>query len=126
MLARKTWCGDPNAGIATRFPLRSRTARICPIPNSSKQPTCMPPKKTTGSPASMRSIDRAGGQQRIWQLARWLVPHVVHVGEAFSFEKLLRHELRRDTDAGPFVQSDARGLQGSVFGKRFRSIKQFG
>src|SRR5262252_4712883 len=59
MLARKTCCGDPNAGIATRFPLRSRTARICPVANSSKQPTCRPPKKTTGSPASTRRMDGA-------------------------------------------------------------------
>src|SRR5215467_7485884 len=95
MLARKTCCGDPNAGIATRFPWRSRTARICPVANSSKQPTCRPPKKTTGSP-----------------------------GEAFALEKLLRHELRRDAEAGPVVQPDSRRLQWGLFGKPIRSIEK--
>src|SRR5215470_9485325 len=55
-------------------------------------------------------VDRAGGQQRIRELAGWLGSYILHVGEAFGFEKLLRHELRRDTEAGPVVQPDSRSL----------------
>src|SRR5215831_16350018 len=134
MLARKTWCGDPNAGIATRFPLRSRRARICSVPNSSKQPTCRPPKKTTGSPASTR---------RMYGAENWLLMSIppeanrgfgnepdgsslTYCTSDFAPEKLLRHELRRDTDAAPVIQPDSRCLERCLLAKHVRNVEQAG
>ena len=48
-------------------------------------------------------VNRSGGQQGIRQLAGWLGPYVLDIGEAFGVEKLLRHKLWRDTEAGPVV-----------------------
>ena len=49
----------PNSVIATVLPFRSRIARTRSVPNSSKHPTCTPPKSVMGSPASSRMTSGA-------------------------------------------------------------------
>src|SRR5262249_23444041 len=104
------------------------------VPNSSKRPTCRPPKKTTGSPASTR---------RMYGAENWLLMSIppeanrgfgnepdgsslTYCTSDFAPEKLLRHELRRDTDAAPVIQPDSRRLEWGLFGRRFRTTKKSG
>jgi hypothetical protein len=58
-----------NAQTATVLPLRSSTARMRGVPNSSKQPTWIPAKRTMGSCASMRR--RSGPLNAV---LKWILP----------------------------------------------------
>ena len=52
MLEVKTCCGSRNPGTLIVLPFRSRTARTCSEPNSSKQPLWIPARITSGARSS--------------------------------------------------------------------------
>jgi hypothetical protein len=106
MLARKTWCGDPQRRnrnslsfeIANRANLfDGEQLKTAHVHASQENDRITRVDAQDGHRRELTvDVDRAGGQKRIRQLAGWLVPHVLHLREAFALEKLLRHELRRD------------------------------
>ena len=106
MAAMKTWCAEPSAGTPTRIPFRSRIARTRSFPNSSKQPTWIPARKTIGNPAS---IGRGTVRRTPCRCQSFpprtagpgsidLVGDVLHIGEAFGLQQFLGDVLRRDAD----------------------------